>query len=73
MELSWIEYWNVPVRCINAFEQRIPILKRIDHPHIMKYYTAWVDKKLKRVSIITEAMPTQGKSNISNLKRCVID
>lgn len=69
MELAWIEYWNMPLRCINAFEAKIPVLKAIDHPHIVKYYDAWVDKKTKKVTVITEAMPAQTSSNVSNLKR----
>eukprot|EP01094_Clydonella_sp_ATCC50884_P004841 TRINITY_DN1383_c2_g1_i1.p1 TRINITY_DN1383_c2_g1~~TRINITY_DN1383_c2_g1_i1.p1 ORF type:complete len:553 (+),score=199.62 TRINITY_DN1383_c2_g1_i1:620-2278(+) len=69
MELAWIEYWNMPLRCINAFEGKIELLKSIDHPHIVKYYDAWVDKKNKRVTVITEAMPAPSNSNVSNLKR----
>lgn len=69
MELAWIEYWNMPLRCMNAFESKIEMLKSIDHPHIVKYYDAWVDKKTKKVTVITEAMPAQSNSNVSNLKR----
>ena len=71
MELAWIEYWNVPLRCINSFEANIELLKNMNHPHIVKYYDGWTDKKTKKVTVITEAMPKQSNSNVSNLKRCV--
>ena len=46
--------------------EEINIMKQLDHPNIVKYYTGWYDKEKKRVIIITEMV--SGGSLKQNLK-----
>lgn len=53
---------------MNAIEKSVPILKSLNHHHIIRYHEGWVDRKQKKVIFITEAMPT-GRGSITNVRR----
>lgn len=68
MEVAWQEYWNLSIHVINAMERQISVLKELNHPNVVKYHEGWVDRKEKKVILITEAMPS-GKGSISNVRK----
>uniref|UniRef100_A0A7S4MLD2 Protein kinase domain-containing protein n=1 Tax=Vannella robusta TaxID=1487602 RepID=A0A7S4MLD2_9EUKA len=69
VELAWTEYWGVSAAVLNSIEKQIPVLMEIDHPNIVTYHQAWVDKRQKKAVFITEAMPTIGKGCITTVRR----
>lgn len=68
VEVAWQEYWNLSIHVINAMERQISVLKELNHPNVVKYHEGWVDRKEKKVILITEAMPS-GKGSISNVRK----
>merc|ERR1712137_101329 len=68
VEVAWQEYWGLSGPTMNAIEKNIETLKSLNHAHIIKYHEGWVDRKQKKVVLITEAMPT-GRGSITNVRR----
>jgi len=68
VEVAWQEYSNLSIQVINAMERKIGWLKELNHPNVVKYHEGWVDRKEKKVVLITEAMPS-GKGSISNVRK----
>src|SRR3990167_1270156 len=72
IEVAWVEYWGIPTSIFNALESSIEELKHLNHPNIVNYHQAWVDRRQKKVIFVTEAMPTIGRGCITTVHRSIL-